>query len=51
MKPKQAKNSKKKIKYGWNKGKEYSKNISLWPLKAEEAISLIMRIDPKKLKL
>ena len=40
---------KKKVE-GHNKGKKYNERVSLWPLSMEEAISLIMKVDPKKVR-
>jgi HSP20 family molecular chaperone IbpA len=43
------KKSKKKVE-GNNKGKKYNERISLCPLSMEEAISLVMKVDPKKVR-
>lgn len=32
-----------------NKGKKYSKRISLYPLKPEKALELFMKVDPKRI--
>ena len=46
---KQTEKKAKKVE-GHNKGKKYNERISLWPLNMEEAISLIMQVDPKKVR-